>query len=122
MRLESKKVAYEAQASLAAPTGSAAVASLASAVRASPRDRAIRRRYADALKALGLLEEARREYEACADLSPLDASLRIAIGSIWELLRREDLALSEYRKALALDPESNIAQLKVTDLSSRVAR
>lgn len=122
MRSDRKGVAYNAEAALNAAGGGPALVSLGSAVRSSPRDLKTRRRYADALKASGRREEARRQYEACADLSPMDPSLRIAIGSIWEQLRRDDLALAEYRKALVLDPESNVARLKVAELSSRAVR
>ncbi|MFH1739455.1 MAG: tetratricopeptide repeat protein [bacterium] len=112
-------VAHAAEAAIDAADGKQALSSLAAAVQASPSNLRIRRRYADTLRAFGLLEESREQYEACANLSPFDATLRIAIGAVWEVLHNEKLALSEYRKALTLDPQSEVARLKVTDLSSR---
>ncbi len=114
--------AYRAEASLQIPGERPTPASLAAAVQTSPHDPDIRRRYADTLKTSGELEKAREQYEACANLAPFDPSLRIAIGSIWELLHREELALPEYEKALKLDPLSEVARIKVMELSSRVSR
>ncbi len=113
--------AYRAESSLNSAGGSPALVSLGWAVRSSPHDLKTRREYADALRASGLLEQARQQYEICADLAPLDPSLRIAIASLWELLRDEEMALIEYRKALTLDPSSDIARLKVKELSDRAA-
>jgi len=114
-----KAAAYRAESSLNSAGGSPALVSLAWAVRSAPHDLETRREYADALRASGVLEEARRQYEICADLAPMDPSLRIAIASLWELQRDEEMALNEYRKALTLDPSSEIARLKVKELSNR---
>ena len=113
---------YHAEASRQAPDGRPTLASLAAAVEASPHNLDTRRRYADTLKTSGALEGAREQYEACANLAPFDPSLRIAIGSIWELLHKDEFALPEYEKALKIDPLSEVARIKVTELSSRVSR
>jgi TolB-like protein/Tfp pilus assembly protein PilF len=60
--------------------------------------------YAYHLALLGRLDEALREMQRALELDPLSAATNSALGELYEWRREKDLAVSQWKRALDLDP------------------
>jgi tetratricopeptide (TPR) repeat protein len=72
----------------------------------SPRSSRAHNRLGNAYDEVGLVDEARREYELALRLDPGHVGARINLGNAWHKLGRMEDAVREYRSALSLHPDA----------------
>jgi tetratricopeptide (TPR) repeat protein len=75
-------------------------------VEAAPRDPQRRLAYAEMLSQAGNRPEAAAQLLALLQIAPNNVEAHAALGELYDFQRKEDLAIAEYQRALALDPHN----------------